>query len=115
MIEKSAVSETEIAASQVWGDLPQTAIDSLLNLVKRFEISVSLGDVQYLNGRWYITHSGLFGIADRRRCSGLTTNLLLSCLIRRLAAGSSGQRFSSPPDRRGSSVTAMPILQTRLP
>jgi len=76
MIRKSAVSETEIAASQVWGDLPQTAIDSLMNLVKRFEISVSLGDVQYLNGRWYITHSGLLRIAHRRRCSGLTTNLL---------------------------------------
>src|ERR1700683_5407654 len=51
-------------------------MDSLISLVKRFGISVSLGDVQYLDGRWYITHSGLLQIAQRRRCSGLRTSLL---------------------------------------
>jgi len=64
------------AAQKLWGDLPQTAMDSLKSLVKRFGISVSLGDVQYLDGRWYITHSGLLQIAQRRRCSGLRTSLL---------------------------------------
>jgi hypothetical protein len=64
------------AAQKLWGDLPQTAMDSLMGLVKRFGISVSLGDVQYLDGRWYITHSGLLQIAQRRRCSGLRTSLL---------------------------------------
>jgi hypothetical protein len=77
MNRKSFVSESEIEAAQrVWGDLPQVAIDSLIGLVKRFGISVSLGDVQYMDGRWYITHSGLLQIAHRRRCSGLRTNLL---------------------------------------
>jgi len=64
------------AAQKLWGDLPQTAMDSLKSLVKRFGISVSLGDVQYLDGRWYITHSCLLQIAQRRRCSGLRTSLL---------------------------------------
>jgi hypothetical protein len=77
MTRKSFVPELEIEAGQkLWGDLPQVAIDSLTSLVKRFGVSVSLGDVQYLNSRWYITHSGLLRIAHRRRCSGLKTNLL---------------------------------------
>src|SRR5277367_4333786 len=77
MKRKSFISESEIEVAQkVWGDLPQVAIDSLMGLVKRFGISVSLGDVQFMDGRWYITHSGLLQIAQRRRCSGLRTDLL---------------------------------------
>ena len=77
MMRKSFVSVSEIeVAKKLWGDLPQVAIDSLMGLVKRFGISVSLGDVQYMDGRWYITHSGLLQIAQRRRCAGLRTNLL---------------------------------------
>jgi hypothetical protein len=77
MQQKTFVSESEIEVAQkLWGDLPQVAIDSLMGLVKRFGISVSLGDVQYMDGRWYITHSGLLQIAQRRRCAGLRTNLL---------------------------------------
>jgi len=77
MKRKSHVSDSEIkAVNKLWGDLPQVAIDSLKGLVKRFGISVSLGDVQFMDGRWYITHSGLLQIAQRRRCSGLRTDLL---------------------------------------
>jgi hypothetical protein len=76
MRQKSLVSNPEIeSARRLWGDLPKAAMDSLIDLVKRFGISVSLGDVQYLDGRWYITHSGLLQIALRRRCSGLRTSL----------------------------------------
>jgi hypothetical protein len=77
MKRKSFISESEIdVAQKLWGDLPQVAIDSLLGLVKRFGVSVSLGDIQYIDGRWYITHTGLLQIAQRRRCAGLRTNLL---------------------------------------
>jgi hypothetical protein len=77
MRRKSLVSAFEIEAIQKLSrDLPQAEMNSLRGLIKRFGISVSLGDVQYLNGRWYITHSGLLQIAQRRRCSGLRTTLL---------------------------------------
>ena len=77
MRRKSLVSESEIQAAQkLWGDLPQVAVESLMGLVKRFGISVLLGDVQFIEGRWYITHSGLLQIAQRRKCSGLKTDLL---------------------------------------
>jgi len=35
-------------------------------------ISVSSGDVLLLEGRWYVTHSGLLRIARRARCSGIS-------------------------------------------
>jgi hypothetical protein len=76
-MRKLIVAEFEInAAQKLWGNLPQLAKDSLLGLVKRFGLSVLLGDVQYLEGRWYITHAGLLNIARRRKCVGLTTNPL---------------------------------------
>ncbi len=77
MKRKSSTQESEIEiARKLWGDLPEPAIGSLMGLVKRFGISVLLGDIQYMDGRWYITHSGLLQIAQRRRCSGIRTNLL---------------------------------------
>jgi hypothetical protein len=77
MKRKPFISEAEIdVAQKLWGDLPQVAIDSLVGLVKRFGVSVSLGDIQYMDGRWYITHSGLLRIAQLRGCYGLSTNLV---------------------------------------
>jgi hypothetical protein len=72
----SCIPESDLAlARRLWGDLSRPALDFLLDLVRRFGLSVSLGDVQYLDGRWYVTHSGLLRIAHRRRCSGLRTSL----------------------------------------
>jgi hypothetical protein len=77
MRQRSSILESQInTARTLWGDLPSAATDSLIRLVKRFGISVSLGDVQYIDGRWYVTHSGLLRIAHRRGCSGLETSLL---------------------------------------
>jgi len=39
-------------------------------------ISVSSGDVLLLEGRWYVTHSGLLRIARRARCSGISARPL---------------------------------------
>lgn len=77
MKQKCSILQLQISTARgLWGDLPPAAIDSLTSLFKRFGISVSLGDVQYLDGRWYVTHSGLLRIAHRRGCSGLRTSLL---------------------------------------
>jgi len=37
---------------------------------------VSTGDVQLLDGRWYVTHSGLLRISLRHHCSGITSALV---------------------------------------
>jgi hypothetical protein len=59
-----------------WGELSQHALDSLTELIRGFGISVQLGDVMYLDTRWYVTHSGLLRLAHRRRCAGITAQLV---------------------------------------
>jgi len=48
-------------------------MEQLRELIETIGISVSGGDVQVLNGRWYVTHSGLLRLARRKRCVGIET------------------------------------------
>ena len=34
-------------------------------------MSLSRGDLLLIDGKWYVTHSGLLGVASRKRCSGI--------------------------------------------
>jgi hypothetical protein len=38
-------------------------------------MSVAAGDLQLLDGRWYVTHSGLLRLACRRKCLGIKSEL----------------------------------------
>ena len=60
-------------AQAMWGQLPQSARHNLKELIGRHGLSLASGDLQYLDGRWYITHAGLLRIAHRRRCLGIRT------------------------------------------
>jgi hypothetical protein len=62
-------------ARAVWGALPKSTMFVLKEFVCRYALSVPLGDLQLLHGRWYVTHSGLLRIAKRCRCSGITTSI----------------------------------------
>jgi hypothetical protein len=44
---------------------------SLESLTREFGFSVKGGDLQIINGNWYVTHTGLIGLARRKRCSGI--------------------------------------------
>jgi hypothetical protein len=61
------------SARGLWGVLPATALVSLREVTKRFGLGVAEGHLQFLNGRWYITHSGLLKIAGERHCLGIRT------------------------------------------
>jgi hypothetical protein len=43
----------------------------LRELTTGFAFSIGLGDLRLLDGRWYVTHSGLLRLADRRHCRGI--------------------------------------------
>jgi hypothetical protein len=58
-------------AKATWGRLPRVAVDGLRELTLKYGFSVALGDLQLLDGRWYVTHSGLLGLAARGRCHGI--------------------------------------------
>jgi len=44
-------------------------------LTEAHGLSIAAGDLQFLDGRWYVTHAGLLQIALRKRCSGIRTAL----------------------------------------
>lgn len=44
---------------------------SLEALSVHYSFSVTLGDLLFLEGKWYVTHAGLLRLAQRRRCAGI--------------------------------------------
>ena len=67
-------------AKLLGGDLSKTALKSLEGLIRRHKVSLVEGDVKCLNGGWYVTHSGLLRLAERRRCAGIHVRpVLKSC------------------------------------
>ena len=60
-------------ARSIWGQLSSTTVESLKLLTTRLALSVVAGELQLLENRWYVTHSGLLRVAQRRRCSGIKT------------------------------------------
>ena len=60
---------------RVYPALGQEDLGSLRDLTRTLGLSVSLGEVQYIDGRWYVTHTGLIRIAQRKRCLGISTVL----------------------------------------
>ncbi len=60
-------------ARALWGDIPDTARGNLRELTRKFALSVADGHIQLLDGRCYVTHSGLLRIAENRHCLGIST------------------------------------------
>jgi len=58
-------------AEALWGKMSQAALDVLEDFTKRHSLRVAFGELLYLDGKWYVTHSGLLRIATRHRCSGI--------------------------------------------
>ena len=62
------------SARRLWpNQLHRIQVKSLEALSTRYSLSVSAGDLLFLDGRWYVTHGGLLGITQRNRCSGMRT------------------------------------------
>ena len=58
-------------AKAIWGQLPKIAQHELEELTAKYALSVPLGDVKYMEDRWYVTHAGLLRLAQRRHCAGI--------------------------------------------
>ncbi len=57
------------SAKQGWGENLNTQF--LKMLTTDFQLSVKNGDLQVINGHWYVTHTGLLRLARRKKCSGI--------------------------------------------
>jgi hypothetical protein len=58
-------------AKQLCGDLSPTLLRGLKELTSEYLLSIPSGDLLLLDGRWYVTHNGLLGLARRNRCAGI--------------------------------------------
>src|SRR3989454_9179387 len=58
-------------AKSTWGDLSYGRLEELKVLTARYSLSIALGDVQFLDQRWYVTNAGLLRLAERRHCTGI--------------------------------------------
>jgi hypothetical protein len=59
------------SACRLWGSVSPTAIQALAQLTEKHSLSVCAGDLLLLEGRWYVTHSGMLALASRNRCAGI--------------------------------------------
>ena len=55
--------------------LKTTDLSALRELTMDLRLSVSRGEVLFIDGKWYVTHAGLLRIALRQRCCGIRTLL----------------------------------------
>jgi hypothetical protein len=58
-------------ARSLWGSVSKVALKNLRELTRKYGLSVMAGDLLMLEGRWYVTHSGLLSLGHRRRCSAI--------------------------------------------
>jgi hypothetical protein len=63
-------------ATKIWGELPHTLSVSLRELTIAYGFSLAKGDLDYFDGRWYVTHAGLLRLARRRRCGGIQVEVV---------------------------------------
>jgi hypothetical protein len=55
--------------------LQRIDLSALRELTMDLRLSVSRGEVLFIDGKWYVTHAGLLRIALRQRCCGIRTVL----------------------------------------
>jgi hypothetical protein len=70
--------ENARSARHAWGKLDREPLRQLRSLSVKHRLSVGSGDLRLLNGRWYVTHTGLLGIAQRRKCTGIDVAIVKS-------------------------------------
>jgi hypothetical protein len=63
-------------ARQLWHQISSSSSNALRQLTSEHQLSVAAGDLLQLEGRWYVSHTGLLGLARRNRCAGIHVQLV---------------------------------------
>ena len=72
MKRKETAGQTSVrTARRLWTNLSREALNRLREIANQHDFSVGAGDLIYLYNGWYVTHTGLIGLARRKRCSGI--------------------------------------------
>ena len=71
-IAKKRIKPDLAAAKRLWpNQLSRIQLENLKSLCTDYRFSVAAGDLLLLEGRWYVTHSGLMKLSRRNNCSGI--------------------------------------------
>jgi hypothetical protein len=71
MPRKISIRTSIRLARRIWTNLSPQALARLREIAAQHEFSVGAGDLIYLDNGWYVTHTGLLGLARRNRCAGI--------------------------------------------
>jgi len=69
--KKTTVQTSIRMARRIWNNLSREDLTWLREITTQHNFSVGAGDLIYLNNGWYVTHTGLIGLARRKRCTGI--------------------------------------------
>ena len=69
--KESSFASNKGSARKRWGNVSAEGWQTLRQLINDHHLSVTSGDIILLDGRWYVTHSGLLALARRKKCSGI--------------------------------------------
>jgi hypothetical protein len=64
------------AVKKLYPQVTNSQMLVLRDMTRTLHLSVRFGDVVMLDGKWYVTHSGLLRLAQRRKCSSIKTQLV---------------------------------------
>ena len=62
-------------AKKLYPQVTELQLLVLREISRTLRLCISSGDLTMLEGKWYVTHSGLLRIATRRGCTGIETKL----------------------------------------
>jgi hypothetical protein len=65
-------------ARQLWNRISHISSHALKQLTAEYQFSIALGDLLLLEGRWYVSHTGLLGLARRNNCAGINVQPVVS-------------------------------------
>jgi hypothetical protein len=76
---KSLLARNNVArAKALWpAQCSKPMIKVLRELTTSFGFSVASGEIRIIDGRWYVTHSGLLRLANRRQCNSIRVEPVL--------------------------------------
>jgi hypothetical protein len=63
-------------ARKLWAGISPIGLVALRQISELYKFSVPLGDVLFLDGRWYVTHVGLVRLAHRKSCTGIRAQMV---------------------------------------
>jgi hypothetical protein len=59
-------------ATKLWGPrITDSLVKTLKSFSEQLRLDLASGDLLLLDGRWYVTHTGLLRLARRKKCSGI--------------------------------------------